>query len=297
LYGKHSTTDRNPSRYQPSSCTVSGTETQFFESFAFGSRWITLTDSRRSEQFGTKSVDSSAPEAKSELTQSVIEAEIKEEPIVSPAVTKTLAATLSESCLDKKISVGNIPASIAMSVQTKYGMTVGLPCYIDEKYIVTEVRTADGNLPISTLYFYNSTSQWAGYANPFQDIREYLALNNGINSYAIDIKDPGPYGISDLGVWVDVLGQKELSPDLLVRSVSFKIIKNAEVDELIKTYGTAYTSGANEDEPNYVVSSQQAPQFKTAFIKLAQEPGTQTNAEIIEAAESVDVDLNGINVK
>jgi len=235
------------------------------------------------------------------VVQPTVSTEVREDPIegeIAPSLGEDeLATLLNESCVGGKIRLEDLPFTVSTGVQEKYQMGEGFNCSSEENYAMKEIRVADGSIPISTLYLYSGSTQWIGMSNPFEEPSKLLTVQVKNKAYLLEVIEPGPFGMSDKGIWLNLLND-EVSPasDTTVRSVSFKILKNDELDSLVQEYGEP-TNSTDPSYPGYVINRSRSEDFKQALVDLAEQEGTQLHAELLKMATSVDEDLDGIVMK
>ncbi len=106
----------------------------------------------------------------------------------------------------------------------------------------------------------------------------------------ISVLEPGPYGISDLGVWVSLLGEKmDDTSSTKVRITNLSIFNSDDVIRLVRHYGKKFPHPTAGDEPKYAVFDHK-DEFKQSLYKLILDKHL-----LDEQAQEIDRDLAGVS--
>lgn len=123
----------------------------------------------------------------------------------------------------------------------------------------------------------------------FQSLNNYNPVIINGQSLYLDVDDVGPYGISTVGVYIDlIVEKKDPSTGTIVRAFSFLMFKDQEFLDLVKKYGTRST---NPSEPEYIIRNRDKyTQFIEEIVGLAAE-----HPAFKKPAQDVYTDLNSIS--
>lgn len=203
-----------------------------------------------------------------------------------------LSETLSQFCLNSKISLDKLPFTLDQSIKTAYGVQTSINCYVpDENYATMSIRVENSDFSgdVRNVYFFHQNSKYMGMGDNFESLTNYKTVIINGQSYWMNVREPGPYGISSLGVWIDLIGEKvDTSSGTIVRVMNLDIIKDQQFVDLVKEYGSQ--SSTVEGNPLYVVNPAQITQFIDEVVRLA----PQNNVLQI-SAQNISSDLNGVS--
>jgi hypothetical protein len=212
----------------------------------------------------------------------------------TPVINKTtLVEALTKNCVNNKVTLDKLPFGLSQSVKTAYKVQNTVDCYVPEESYA-RISIVINNAPEFSgddryIYFFHQDSQFQGMGNDFQSLSNYKPVTiSGQNLY-LNVRDPGPYGISTLGVWVDFIGEKkDPSTGTIVRAFNLEIFKGQDILDLVKKYGVKQTDPSG---PEYVITD---PNKKTQFIQEIISLAGQHTA-FKKPAQDVSSDLNGVS--
>ena len=204
----------------------------------------------------------------------------------------SLSDTLSKFCVSNKILLDKMPFTLSQALKNAYKVQNSIECYFpDESYarisiVINNPSEFTGDDRI--IYFFHQGSQFQGMADAFQSLSNYKAVTiNGQGLY-LWIMDPGPYGISTQGVWVQFISEKKDSTTgTIVRAFNLEIFKDQDILDLVKKYGVKQTDPSS---PEYVITD---PNKKIQFIEEVVKLASQHNS-FIKPAQDVISDLNAV---
>lgn len=211
----------------------------------------------------------------------------------SPTATKkaAFADTLSKHCQDGKVAIDQLPFTLSQTLKTTYKIQTTIDCATPEEsnaYISLTVSTPDFTGDDRNIYFYHEKSQWMGMGNNLKPLTEYHETTIDGQTFWLDIREPGPYGISTNGVWVDVVSEKKDIPTgTIVRAIDNEILKNQDLLDLVQKYGTKST---DESSPTYIITD---PAKKALFIEEVVKISAK-HAAFKALAKNVTTDLSGV---
>lgn len=233
----------------------------------------------------------------SQLTKEVVNAQPTPSPVAEvdealSEINKTmLSDVLAKYCINKKVELSQLPFVLSQSIKTAYQIKDTIDCYVpDESYARTSiiVDTPDFSGDERVIYFFHKDSKWMGMGDGFQPISNYKPVIIDGQSLWLNVRDPGPYGISTLGVWADIIGEKKDSQSgTIVRVIDNEILKDQDLLELVVKYGEKQT---DPNDPEYIIRDRnKKAQFIEEIVNLA----SQHSAFKIPA-QNVVSDLEGI---
>lgn len=224
-----------------------------------------------------------------------------ESPTAMPSVSEatpiainkiSLSDTLSKFCANNKIALDKMPFTLSQALKNAYKVQNSIDCYVPEESYA-RISIIINNPPEFSgddryIYFFHQGSQYQGMGNDFQSLSNYKAVTiNGQNLY-LNVRDPDPYGISTLGVWVDFIGEKKDSTTgTIVRAFNLEIFKDQDILDLVKKYGVKQTEPSS---PEYVITD---PNKKAQFIEEIIRLASQHNS-FKKPAQDVTSDLSGV---
>jgi hypothetical protein len=219
--------------------------------------------------------------------------------IVIPSPTSTeitnkisLSESLSQFCLNNKISIDKLPFTLNQTIKTSYNAPDSISCFVpDENYANMSIRVENSDFSgdIRNVYFFHQNSKYMGMGDNFQSLSNYRTAIINDRSYWLNVREPGPYGISSLGVWIDLIGEKkDASSGTIVRVMNLDILKDQQFVDLVKKYGSQ--SSTVDGNPLYVVNPTQKTQFIDEVVKLAPQ-----NSTLKVSAQNIASDLNGVS--
>jgi len=226
-------------------------------------------------------------------------------PVVTPptVVKGNYSDLLSENCVEEKVSVSKLPFTLSEELIADYSIVDGnLPCSnysetSEKKHFIYKEINLDGDkgeLSRRSLFVFHKESLWMGMEDPFAPLSNFSPVVIDGDYYWLYIKSPGPFGVSSDGLWVDVMKEKrDVESGTVVRAVRFKILRDKEIIDLIKLYGTKTPDEAlaeNGEFPEYtLVGHDDITLFKQHLISLLEKSD-------ILASFAVDVteDLSGL---
>ena len=211
----------------------------------------------------------------------------------TPLVSKTtLVDALSKYCVNNKIDLDKLPFTLSQNLRNIYKVQNAIDCFVpDESYASMSliVNTPDFSGNERVIYFFHENSKFIGMGNDFQPLSNYHPVTINGQDYWVNVREPGPYGISTLSVWVDVIGEKkDPASGTIVRVIDSERFKNQDLLDLVKKYGVKQTDPSG---PEYVITD---PNKKTQFIQEIVSLAGQHNA-FKKPAQDVSSDLNGIS--
>lgn len=213
----------------------------------------------------------------------------------SPTITTsktTLSDALSKFCANNKIVLDKLPFTLNQTFKSAYKIQNTIDCFVpDESYASASivVNTPDFSGNVRNTYFFHQGSQWQGQGDSFRSLANYKPVTIDSKNYYLEVMDPGPYGISTLGVWVRLIGEKkDTASGTIVRVFDFEDLKNQDILDLVKKYGVKQTEPSS---PEYIImdSTKQA-QFIDEIVKLA-----ASHSAFKQLAQNVTLDLNGVS--
>lgn len=204
----------------------------------------------------------------------------------------SLSDALSKFCASNKIVLDKLPFTLSQTLKNAYKVQNTIDCYVpDESY--ARISIIINNPPEFSgdkryVYFFHQGSQFQGMGNDFQPLSNYKAVTiNGQNLY-LNVRDPDPYGISTLGIWVDFIGEKKDSvTGTIVRAFNLEIFEDQDLLDLVKKYGVKQTDPSS---PEYVITD---PNKKAQFIEEIIKLASSHNA-FKKSAQDVVSDLNSV---
>jgi len=223
--------------------------------------------------------------------------EISPLPTSTPTISITqppkqsLSDALSRNCVDNKILLDNLPFTLSPKIKLAYKVENSLECFVpDGNYASMSLRTnqKDFSGTIRSVYFLHQNSRWVGMGDPFAPLESYLPVTLNGRSYYMKVYEPGPYGISSLELWIDIISEKkDAATGTVVRAVGFNVVKDQKLLDLVMKYGTQTTG---EGTTIYVIKD---PSKKTQFLnELVLLVPT---LDVLKAsAQNVDADLDGV---
>ncbi len=204
----------------------------------------------------------------------------------------SLAEALSQYCLNNKINLDKLPFTLSQALKTTYTIQDSLVCYVpEENYASMNISNepSENTVDSRTVYFFHKNSRYTGMGDDFQPLSNYKTITINGQTYWLNIREPGPYGINSLGVWVDLIGEKKDDRSgTIVRVKNLDVISNEQFLGLVRKYGTLSTDGGNGTL--YTVNDPaKKVQFINEIVKLA-----PNNNDIKISAQKILTDLNGI---
>lgn len=202
-------------------------------------------------------------------------------PTSSPSAAQSptygsLQSILEEHCSDNSIPIRSLPFTLGSSVFDKYDLTESVPCNWIILYGETEESRSDGYVRIEKL---DSETEYSvlkigdkdsidGYFGEedfviFDSVTPDISV--GDTKVVVDILQPGPYGVSSMGIWLEVRAYKKVD-ELHVISKEFAEIEvEGDVKELMMQYADEKTGDSQKSSPEYTVNKNY-DQFKQEFI-------------------------------
>lgn len=248
----------------------------------------------------TQSVTNQISEVNTDVNDDTTDSENIEQETHEDSIRKMdLSTIITTKCSNYKLSAEDVPLIFTDNLKNKYQLQNGFSCDVDEKYAYAELRNAQGNFPLSTLHVFNDQSQYFGESNPFFALRSVPQVEINGKHYYLNVMEPGPYGISDLGIWVEIINDKQFPNwNATVRSTAMIIVDNTETDQFVASYPNAYKVVSDlPDEPTYTISTQDSAQFEKDFAAFVQNENSESYKEIQKIIHYVDEDMNGITLK
>ena len=196
---------------------------------------------------------------------------IEEEESITPLSEVNLQRILEQSCdTESEIDAGLLPFSFDSSIYSKYDVDNLVPCVFDTQgadarangYVrlskstgeITSWENETITLKIGTK---DSVDVWMQES----DFAEFDQIKPDFESQGvkvdINVRQPGPYGLSSLGVWLEVRGFKK-DKDFQIIAKDFRIIKvNGDILTLFAKYQnqTASDEDVAKGSPKYVVNT------------------------------------------
>lgn len=215
-------------------------------------------------------------------------------PNISTTTNKLLLSqALSQFCTNNKINLDKLPFTLNETIKTTYGIQDSINCFApEESYanIALSVEKPDFIGDVRNVYFFHQDSVYMGMDNNFQPLDNFKTVTIDGQNYWLNVREPGPYGISSLGVWVDLIGEKRNTPTgTIARVITLNIIKDQSFLDLVKKYG-AQASDAQGETIYIVGDDAKKAQFINEIVKLAPQ-----NNELKMAAQNITSDLGGIS--
>ncbi len=197
-------------------------------------------------------------------------------------------------CIDNTIDLGRIPYSLSDEVITEYEVQETIKCYGgEERYTLISkiISTAMENTNTKEIYFFDERSKWLGMGDNLAPLDNSLSFTNDDKTYYFDIQAPGPYGVSDLGLWLNVIIEKT-NPDNgnKVRVINNVVVRDERVIELIRKFG-------EKTQPNMEVEYTLNNPEGIAKFNEEFEPMIPTIPTLKEAMFTVKTDIDQITFK
>lgn len=204
----------------------------------------------------------------------------------------TLSETLTKYCSNNKIALDKLPFILGTTLKNAYSVKDTIDCFTPTgnfASISIIVNTPDFSGDVRNVYFFHKDSVWEGMGDTFQAINNYKPVTIAGQNYWLNVREPGPYGISTLSVWVDVIGEK-VDPEsgTIVRAIDNEILKDQDLIDLVRKYGEKQPEGSS---PDYIiVDKNKKAQFIEEIVKLA-----SSHNAFRKPAQNVASDLNGVS--
>ncbi|HEX7017770.1 MAG TPA: hypothetical protein VF209_02585 [Patescibacteria group bacterium] len=204
------------------------------------------------------------------------------------------ARALLSDCKETGILADKLPINLT-ALLPKYGHSGPLFCNSTSSY----VSLSGGSRPdfqTSNVYIFHGGSSYEGYDNPFGELATYTQVKINDKEYSFGLRAPGPYGISDLGLQITLIGQLEPSNgNLLVRSTRLINMDDEETRLFIQQFGEKFENlGAGS--PGYIVHDPtKISQLENAIIKEIETPGTNFHQVFSAAAADIEDDFKLIS--
>lgn len=204
----------------------------------------------------------------------------------------TLIDALSKYCTNNKIDLDKLPFTLTQNLKNAYKVQNTIGCYVPEEShasmsIIVNTPDFSGNERVT--YFFHENSKFFGMGNDFQPLSNYNPVTINGKNYWLNVRDPGPYGISTLSVWVDIIGEKkDPTSGTIVRVIDNERLKNQDLLDLVKKYGVKQSEPSG---PEYIITdSNKKAQFIQEIVNLAPQ-----HSAFKKPALDVSSDLNGIS--
>lgn len=206
----------------------------------------------------------------------------------------TLVEAISTYCSNNKIKLDKLPFTLSQNLKNTYKLQDSINCFVPEESYASMsivVSTPDFSGDERVTYFYHENSKYFGMGNDFQSLSNYHPVTiNGQNLW-LNVREPGPYGISTLSVWIDLIGEKkDPITGTIVRVIDNERLKDQDLIDLVKKYGVKQ---ADSSGPEYVITD---PNKKAQFIQEIIQLASQHSA-FKKPAQDVVSDLNGVSFK
>jgi hypothetical protein len=180
---------------------------------------------------------------------------------------------------------------LGSSLKTDYKIDSSVYCFGGEENYVSSsvtVKTPEFSGDLRNIYFFNNKSKFMGMDDVFQPLNNYKKITIGNEDYWINIGQPGPYGISTLGVWFVVIGEKQdINSGTIVRVSNLEIVKDSRILDLVKQYGVKGT--AADGKEIYTVSGDKTLDFISKCVDISPEL-----TQIVQSSKKVTNDLNAV---
>lgn len=240
-----------------------------------------------------------------ELTNIVVEP--TKEPNNNSGTTPIgLQQLLSDHCdTSFQIPVSMLPFQLSPALYSKYGIKDTITCYPESLQGVEyagsmsvrmKVKDEEG-MPLHTLVLGDSSSIDWGMDNDISFVRKGTPLltTNNISVY-VDIEEPGPYGVSSIGLWLKVLAYKSIGDCFIMSSESRVLDVNGDILDLMKIYADKNDYPISEGHPKYTVT-QRVAEFKVAFIQKYFATYPNNDSFYKNLVDSAVSDVNSITLK
>ena len=210
-----------------------------------------------------------------------------------PVMNKTtLVDVLTKSCVNNKIALDKLPFTISQNLMSIYKIQDTINCFAPEESYATislVVNTPDFSGNERVIHFFHDNSKFFGMGDAFQSLSNYHQVTINGQNYWLRVEEPGPYGISTLGVSVGMMGEKkDPASGTIIRVIDNENLKSQDLLDLVKKYGAKQT---NPNNPEYIITD---PNKKTQFIQEVVSLAGQ-HAAFKKSAQDVTSDLNGIS--
>lgn len=224
-----------------------------------------------------------------------VEPEASTTPQSTPTTKEKLATVLARECNDQSINFSVLPFTISSDLVKKYTME-GITCEEGagsktERYLAFNITENDAETS-SYMFIYHPQSAYDGFMDPLTDDTTAVSISVGGKQYSLTILEPGPYGISEQAVIVQLSAKKtdEMSVSTAKAFASHNFQDNQTM-QLVKKYGSK-PADVPDDFP---VTVDNKEGFKKDFITYIQTEGTEANKELKRLAATIDSDLLGIS--
>lgn len=213
-------------------------------------------------------------------------------PATSPAVVQKelFSNILKAHCKDNKINLQDLPFTLSQSIKNAYSIDQSIKCSTyGENYIelyAPKEPTYENSIAV---YIYHKDSVYMGMENSLESLSKYRSVTINGQTLSIRIREPGPYGISTLGLLVSLIAEKtDQQSGTIVRVQNDLHLEDEYFVNLIKKYGQ---KTEDPNSPIYVITD---PGKKSQFIEeIVSIAGTH---ELFKAqAQKVKTYLDGVS--
>lgn len=225
-----------------------------------------------------------------QLRQQISQAPADLTPTPQPTTTNKIAfsESLAQFCAEGKIFLDKLPFTLGQTLQEEYKIQGSINCFVpDESYASINIQAIGRGSIGRTIYFFHEDSVFYGMGDAFLSLDSYRPATIDGGQYWINVMEPGPHGISTLGIWVELIAEKKDSETgTIVRSVISKVFNDRDFLDLVVKHGEKQTDPI---VPEYIVRGPDNPDmFKDEFVELAMEQNA-----FLELAQYATSDLNG----
>ncbi len=216
-------------------------------------------------------------------------------PTTSPAVVQNelFSDILKANCKENKIDLKVLPFTLSQSIKNAYSIQESIKCYTaEENYIELHAPIKAGQIPQSSMivYVYHKDSVYMGMGNPLESLSKYRSVTINGQALSIRVEEPGPYGISTLGLWISLIAEKtDQQSGTIVRVINNLNLEDQYFVDLIKKYGEKMEDASSS--PMYVIMD---PGKKSQFIEEVMSIATTHELFKIQA-QKVQTYLDGVS--
>lgn len=235
---------------------------------------------------------------------------ISDTPSPSPTITSnergSLQSILAENCSDDDtIDISLLPFILNDNIVNKYNISNTTSChwglsdgdrFKDKSTGSVRLENREDNLPTSTLKIGTIHSQDDYYGKEdfanFDSIESDLTIKN--TKIAVDILQPGPFGVSSNGIWLEVRAYKKLGKYLIISKEFATIEVEGEIKNLMTKYTDNMPDEIPEGFPEHTVN-QKYDQFKQEFFNLYFASYPNISQEYKDMVDNTISDVSGIS--
>lgn len=203
-----------------------------------------------------------------------------------------LQEALEKHCVNNSIDLSELPLSLSPSVQESYDVQGSVFCSVpEESYASMRVRveTPDFSGDIRRVFIYHPHSVNLGMGTQLNSFSEHHPVTFDGETYWLKVLEPGPFGISTMGVWVELMAEKrDPEKDTIVRVVSTDILTEERFIDLVTKYAAPPTT--MDGIQVYSLDPAQKSLFMNEVFEIA-----PSVPELQQSARTLQSDLQGIS--